>query len=220
VSINPFIKKCPVASLGISNVLPKDVWAIVPAKPLAKAKSRLATILNPAQRKSLVIAMLGHVLDVLTQVDLLAQILVVSADPEIGALTVAHHTTYYPEIDTPGLNLSLLRTRRYAQAQGAQRILILPADLPLMKPESIVSLLRQVEDTPSIVIVPDYRGCGTNALLLAPPDVIPFDFGDGSFQRHLTWAKSRGVSPVIFHAPDLERDIDVPEDLSLVRQWL
>ncbi|MCJ7549608.1 MAG: hypothetical protein MUQ30_07995, partial [Anaerolineae bacterium] len=67
-----------------------------------------------------------------------------------------------------------------------------------------------------VVIAPDRRELGTNALLVTPPDLVPFCFGPDSFRQHLAAAEAAGVTPIVFRSPDLAMDVDVPEDLVLV----
>ncbi|MBI5714221.1 MAG: 2-phospho-L-lactate guanylyltransferase, partial [Chloroflexi bacterium] len=45
-----------------------SIWAIVPVKPLKRAKSRLASVLSVEEREAFSRAMLTHTLDVVAQV--------------------------------------------------------------------------------------------------------------------------------------------------------
>jgi 2-phospho-L-lactate guanylyltransferase len=69
-----------------------------------------------------------------------------------------------------------------------------------------------------VVIAPDRHGKGTNALLMVPPGQIEYDFGEGSFQRHCERAKNSGARLEIVNLPSLSLDLDMPEDLELVRK--
>jgi 2-phospho-L-lactate guanylyltransferase len=60
--------------------------------------------------------------------------------------------------------------------------------------------------------VPDHHGTGTNALLVAPADAIPFCFGEGSRAAHAAAAEVAGASYVELDGP-LSFDLDTPEDL-------
>ena len=66
-----------------------------------------------------------------------------------------------------------------------------------------------------VVIAPDRRGEGTNALFLRPPDAIEFAFGSDSFQVHSTQAKERALALHIFESETIGLDLDVPEDLAV-----
>jgi 2-phospho-L-lactate guanylyltransferase len=64
-----------------------------------------------------------------------------------------------------------------------------------------------------VVIAPDRRRSGTNALLCAPPAIVPPSFGKDSFQRHLAAARSQGLDVRIVESDVLALDIDELEDL-------
>jgi 2-phospho-L-lactate guanylyltransferase len=97
-------------------------------------------------------------------------------------------------------------------------VLVLPADLPLITREDIIALLDRAVRPPVVVIAPDRHGKGTNALLMCPPGIIEFDFGENSFQRHCERAKAAGARLEVVDLPTLGLDLDLPEDLELVRQ--
>ncbi len=61
--------------------------------------------------------------------------------------------------------------------------------------------------------MPDRHGTGTNALLLAPADVIEPSFGPGSCARHLAAAEAAAVTHAVERVAGLEHDVDTPEDL-------
>ena len=195
----------------------QGIWAVVPIKPLAEAKSRLSPVLTSEARRSLMATMLRHTLSVLTRVESLAGVLVVSADAEVARIAEDYDVAFLPEPEAPGLNVSLTRAAAEVQAQGAKGIMIVPGDLPQMDVVSIEAVLAAASDPPAMVIVPDRRERGTNVLLLAPPDLLSFSYGPGSFQRHLALAEARSVQPVVLRLPNLAIDADLPEDLSLLQ---
>ena len=61
-----------------------------------------------------------------------------------------------------------------------------------------------------MAIAPDRLGTGTNGLALAPPGVIGFRFGTGSFAAHRAEAQAAGVEPAIVARPGLAFDLDTP----------
>jgi 2-phospho-L-lactate guanylyltransferase len=68
-----------------------------------------------------------------------------------------------------------------------------------------------------MTIVPSRDGKGTNALAVSPPDLIPFHFGDSSFEPHCAAARALGIEPRVLRLPGLGLDIDTPDDLALFR---
>jgi 2-phospho-L-lactate guanylyltransferase len=67
---------------------------------------------------------------------------------------------------------------------------------------------------PVVAIVGDRHGRGTNALLLAPPDVIDVHFGGDSRDAHTAAAGAAGARLVELDGP-LTEDLDTPDDLLL-----
>ncbi|MXX27279.1 MAG: 2-phospho-L-lactate guanylyltransferase, partial [Caldilineaceae bacterium SB0668_bin_21] len=57
---------------------------------------------------------------------------------------------------------------------------------------------------------------GTNALMLQPPQAIPFAFGRDSFLRHQRLAAQAGIPVHVVESDSLLFDIDLPEDYRLV----
>ncbi len=66
-----------------------------------------------------------------------------------------------------------------------------------------------------VVITPDRHHQGTNILLVAPPGLIKYEFGPGSFQRHCKQAMKAGARLEICERSSIALDIDFPEDLKL-----
>src|SRR5262245_58626113 len=82
----------------------RDLCAIVPVKPLDTAKGRLAGMLAPAERRRLVLTMLGDVLQVLAQERMIAQTFVVTADTDVAQVAVARGLQAIAEPAATGLN--------------------------------------------------------------------------------------------------------------------
>jgi len=113
-----------------------------------------------------------------------------------------------------GLNPALEEGRRRAVELGASTLLVLPADLPLLDAEDVRAVLKEAGEGPSAVISPDGARSGTNALLIQPPDALPFAFGADSFEAHLGTARGRGLDVRICERPHLAFDLDTAEDLA------
>ncbi len=189
------------------------VWAIVPVKPLVRAKSRLSGRLSVEERAALSERMLMHTLEVLSAVPEVERTLVVSRDSRALALARDHGANTLSERGTPSLNTALKRATLVAVGYGASAVLVLPADLPLLTREAVDALIACAYPPPAVVLAPDRRGTGTNALLAAPPTVIEFGFGRNSLLRHKARAQQAGVRLELIHLPALSLDIDLPEDL-------
>ncbi|HAV75930.1 MAG TPA: 2-phospho-L-lactate guanylyltransferase [Anaerolineae bacterium] len=194
------------------------LWAIVPVKPLRRGKSRLAGSLSEEERAELNQSLLQHTLKTLTRLKDVEQVLVVSRDPQ--ALTIArqHGARTVLEDGQPQLNTALTRATVVAKVYATRGVLILPADLPLISEEDVLTLIERAVDPPVIVIAPDRHGKGTNALLISPAGLIEYDFGDNSFEKHCELAKEAGARLEIVDLPTLGLDLDVPEDLEIIKE--
>jgi len=194
------------------------IWAIVPVKPLRRGKSRLAGTLSEDERAELNQSLLQHTLNTLTDIRELEQVLVISRDPH--ALTIArqHGARTVREDGQPELNTALTRATVVAQVHATRGVLILPADLPLISREDVLTLIDKAGEPPVVVIAPDRHGKGTNALLISPSGLIEYDFGENSFQRHCERARQAGARLEIVDLPSLGLDLDLPEDLEIIRE--
>ncbi|HEX5839174.1 MAG TPA: 2-phospho-L-lactate guanylyltransferase [Anaerolineales bacterium] len=193
------------------------LWAIIPVKPLRRGKSRLAGTLSEDERTELNRTLLEHTLKTLSGIRELEEVLVISRDPQ--ALTIArnHGARTVREDGQPELNTALKRATVIAQVYATRGVLVLPADLPLITREDVLTLIQHAEDPPVVVIAPDRHGKGTNALLMSPSGLIEYDFGEDSFQRHCDRVRESGARLEIVDLPSLGLDLDVPEDLEIIR---
>lgn len=195
-----------------------SLWAIVPVKPLRRGKSRLAQVLSEDERNLLNYTMLGHTLQVLKGMREIQQVLVISRDP--GALALARNLqarTVQEDGNSDNLNQALQRATVVAQLSGAQSVLILPADLPLLDTESLDIFLKLGQNAPVVAIAPDRHCEGTNGLLIHPAGLLTYQFGVHSFEKHKQQAEGFGVRVEVCELPALGLDLDVPEDLRLLQ---
>ena len=69
-----------------------------------------------------------------------------------------------------------------------------------------------------VVIAPDRREEGTNALLVRPPNAIAFAYGASSFDAHRRQAQERSIPIAVYRSPTLALDLDVPDDLAFYQE--
>ncbi|MSQ40676.1 MAG: 2-phospho-L-lactate guanylyltransferase [Dehalococcoidia bacterium] len=194
------------------------VVAVVPVKPLAAAKSRLAPMLPLRERQALVLFCLSRVLQALQRAATVGERIVIGSDEAIQRLAREMGAVW---IEDPGwdLNESLRQGFAWAFARGAQACLFLPADLPLLTAEAVDGLVEHSDGLSRLVLSPAHDG-GTNAIFA--PQGMPFQpqMGEGSFARHLTEALERGAVVEVYTSPGLALDIDTPHDLSQLQERL
>ncbi len=191
-----------------------SVWVIIPVKPLANAKSRLASVLSPTQRHELAEALMRHTISIVKPITRVAGTLVISRDPK--ALSIARdlgaHTVQ--ESGAPELNHALTRATQVVIGLRGEAVLILPADLPLVTSDDVLGIIEHGADENSVVIATDRLLDGTNAMLTRPPGLIEYTYGVGSFQRHVQAARDAGAAVHVYQSERLALDIDMPEDLA------
>ncbi|HNW14734.1 MAG TPA: 2-phospho-L-lactate guanylyltransferase [Anaerolineaceae bacterium] len=193
------------------------LWAIVPVKPLRRGKSRLSTVLSETERTLLNHNLLVSTLKILSSVNRIDQILVVSRDPAALTLAREYDARTVLENGSPELNTALSRAALVAKTYRVNEILILPADLPLLTTKELERVLRLSGNPPEILICPDRRKDGTNLLYINPEGLISFSYGSGSFNKHLELARQSGARVNIISSNSLELDLDTPEDLELMK---
>jgi 2-phospho-L-lactate guanylyltransferase len=191
------------------------LWAIVPVKPLRRGKSRLSSVLSLEARTALNHYLLSNTLEILASVPEIEYSLVVSRDPE--ALTIAREygARTVQEQGSPQLNTALTRATMVALSHLVQGVLIVPADLPLLTADDIHEVVKLGVNPPVVVITPDRHHHGTNALLIAPPGLIHYEYGPGSYQKHCLQAEKSGARLEVCERCSVALDIDFPEDLEL-----
>jgi 2-phospho-L-lactate guanylyltransferase len=194
--------------------------AVLPVKSYPRAKQRLADALEPGERERLAEAMVGDVLAALGAVPALADVVVVTAEPLAARAAERAGAVVVRDPDEAGQSAAAARGIDAALARGAERVLLVPGDCPALAAGELSELLARAEPPPSVVIVPDRHGTGTNALLLAPPEAVAPSFGAGSFARHAVRARSAGATVKVASLPSLELDVDTPGDLLALRSAL
>jgi 2-phospho-L-lactate guanylyltransferase len=116
-------------------------------------------------------------------------------------------------VNASGTNDAALAAVSLVVAAGAERLLLLAADLPYLTSSDLEML---VAERAPVVIAPDRHRRGTNALLLCPPYAIPPAFGEDSFRLHREAALRASLDASIVTSHGLATDVDNPEDLRLL----
>jgi 2-phospho-L-lactate guanylyltransferase len=195
--------------------LASGVSAVVPVKDLRGTKSRLAPILDPGARAGLTLYMMGRVVAAIRSCGV-EDVCVVSPDRIV--LGEAQRRGATPLVQqSRGLNPALEEARRRALDLGASTLLVFPADLPLLEEDDVRTVLQAAEGR-SVVISPDGARSGTNALLMRPPDALPFAFGPDSFEAHLEAARQRGLDLTVCERAHLAFDLDTAGDLARLKK--
>ena len=192
------------------------IWCVIPIKDLVNAKTRLAPALTPEERQGLFQAMAEDVLAAAANAVGLAGTLVLTNDHSASELAKRYGARVDGEPENIGHSEAVERAARLLKEEGAEGVLTLPADVPLVTPSEIDLMIAQhPKARPAMSIAPDHARRGSNCLVLTPGDLISLHFGHVSFEPHLAEASKAGVVPnIIEDLIGIAIDVDTPEDLA------
>lgn len=194
-----------------------NATAVLPVKRLDAAKQRLAS-LDEERRRELAGAMVADVLEAIGRARAIDRLIVVTGDPLAQELASGADAEVVPDPEDVGHVEAAQAGIARAEVEGAERVVLLAGDCPLLDPRELDRLLTGVPGS-YVGIVPDRHGTGTNALLLSPPDAIAPSFGEGSRERHVEAARQAGIPFGIEELPSIELDLDTPADvIALTRE--
>jgi len=190
----------------------------VPHRGLEAAKTRLAPVLDAAEREALARTLLARVLGVVRQAG--DDVVVISPSEALRPIVQAAGARLSVQRGM-GLNAGLEQARAEAVADGIGVLVVLHGDLPNLSPGDVRALREALPadggGTRGVAIAPDRAGIGTNGLAQSPADAIAFRFGMGSFARHREAAAEAGLPLAVVERPGLAFDLDTPADLA---RWL
>ena len=199
---------------------------IVPHRGVNAGKSRLSPVLNDVSRGRLNRWLLERTLRVVSTWLNDAQRCVVVSPCEVtlalarkaGAIALPENPDGHPQAHAAasGLNAALAQAAAHAASLGAQRLLILPCDLPRVDAAALETMATLPEFGKSVIIAADRHGKGTNALLV-DASVRQFAFGQDSYARHIAQGEARGVRTFQYRNETLAFDLDTAEDFA---EWI
>ncbi len=184
---------------------------VVPMKDPRESKSRLSNKLNRFQRYGLARHLFLQTLKVLDSCreKIAFDLAVVTGSDMSRDIASSIGVDVIDEVGKQGLSAAGTQAAEWACTRGYERLAIIPADLASPDPEDLVAFLGS---TAAVTICPSMDN-GTNALLLSPPDAIPFCYGLNSAARHADAAEDAGLEVVLMALPSLKLDIDTAADL-------
>jgi 2-phospho-L-lactate guanylyltransferase len=189
---------------------------IIPFRSMVEGKSRLSPVLSQREREELNRRMLEGVIAAALEVEQHPQVLIVSPDEttlhEVRMIDPRLETLVQdPKMD--GLNGALEQATKAAIEAGSRVVVVVPADLPLIRGSDIANLLRR--DAP-VVIAPDRHRQGTNGLMQridATRGSFRYQFGVDSYRLHQEEAHRLGLDPATAVSLGTSFDLDTPGDL-------
>jgi 2-phospho-L-lactate/phosphoenolpyruvate guanylyltransferase len=182
---------------------------VVPVKPPAIAKSRLAE-LGDAVRRDLCAAFAVDTITAVTQCPLVSAVLVVTDDAAFAGGLSDLGVRLIPDGVGQDLNGSLrLGAAELHRQDPSLRLAAVFADLPALKPDELEAALRSAPDG-RLSFVSDADQRGTTSVIAPTLELFRPQFGPGSRQAHL----GAGAVELLVDAPGLRQDVDTPSDLA------
>jgi 2-phospho-L-lactate guanylyltransferase len=192
------------------------VTALMPVKGFRNAKQRLSALLGSVERETLAEAMFRDVLRQVLRARGLVETVVVTGDDKVALIAKSSGARVLRENVETGETDAVDFARTSLKNAGCEAVLIIPGDMPLVRSADIELVLGQIpaaQVAPFALLVPSHDRLGTNALLLAPPDIIKLRFGYDSFSYHLSQVSAQGLPLRFFENEHIALDIDEPTDL-------
>lgn len=192
------------------------VAALIPVKGFRNAKQRLSPLLNARDREALAEAMFRDLLRQTLLARRLNATFVVTGNEAVAKIARALGAEVIREASERGETDAVDFARRRLKAAGWEAVLIIPGDMPLLCARDLDEILSQLPDgatAPFALLVPSHDRMGTNALLLAPPDIIKLRFGYDSFTYHMTQISAQKLPLRFIENEHIALDIDEPKDL-------
>jgi 2-phospho-L-lactate guanylyltransferase len=185
-------------------------YILIPVRPFAEGKTRLATVLGPAERTALNRRFFDHVFGVACQAVGPARCIVVSRSAEVRDLAEAAGARAAVET---GNDLNAALTQGAGEVPAGEAVLVLSTDLPGLGVDDVAAMMA-AGAAADVVIAPDRSGMGTNALFLRRPGLIPFQYGRDSFSGHSSAVVVAEQTLRRVDRSGLAMDIDTPEQLA------
>ena len=189
-------------------------FILIAAKQLEFAKTRLASVLPPGERRALAEAMFRDVLAAALGATAADRVAVVTSDAGLLAIARAAGALLIDEEFPRGLNVAVALGTSVLIAQGARSVCTVLSDIPLTAAEDIDAVFAAMPDGRGAVLVPSRDFSGTNIICRSPADAVPTRFGRMSLVRHLDDCRSADVPARVLRLARPALDLDVISDLA------
>ncbi|MER6998085.1 2-phospho-L-lactate guanylyltransferase [Streptomyces sp. NPDC000410] len=186
-------------------------WSLViPLKPLALAKSRLAKAAGGALRPRFALAFAQDTVAAALSCPAVRDVAVVTDDPVAAAELGALGARIVPDSPAAGLNAALTHGADAVRAaRPGAAVAALNADLPALRPAELSRVLAAAGEFPRSFLA-DAAGIGTTLLSAGPGVKLRPAFGGRSRDRHLI-SGAREIE--LMGVDSMRRDVDTGEDL-------
>lgn len=194
------------------NPAPALVWSlVVPLKPLALAKSRLAEAADDGLRPRLALAFAQDTVAAALTCPAVRDVAVVTDDPAAAAELAALGARIVPDSPGAGLNAALAHGARAVRAaRPSAAVAALNADLPALRPAELARVLAAASVFTRAFLT-DAAGIGTTLLCARQGAELRPAFGGPSRLAHL----ASGAEEIACDGIDsVRQDVDTGQDLA------
>ncbi|MFF3616356.1 2-phospho-L-lactate guanylyltransferase [Streptomyces sp. NPDC002580] len=186
-------------------------WTLViPLKPLARAKSRLADTASDAVRPGLALAFAQDTVAAALACAAVRDVAVVTGDARAGRELSALGARVVADEPGGGLNAALAHGAGFVRSRDPESaVAALNADLPALRPLELARVLAAAMEFPRAFLA-DAAAIGTTLLTASPGLELRPAFGGDSRARH----RASGAAELGLDAVDsVRRDVDTRDDL-------
>ncbi|WP_432187099.1 2-phospho-L-lactate guanylyltransferase [Streptomyces sp. Tue6028] len=186
-------------------------WTVVvPLKPLARAKSRLADTAADGLRPGLALAFAQDTVAAVLACTAVLDVAVVTDDVLAGRELAALGARVVPDEPGGGLNAALAHAAAVVRSRSPESaVAALNADLPALRPTELARVLDAAAEFPRSFL-PDAAAIGTTLLAASPGRELLPAFGTESRARH----RASGAVEIGLDAVDsVRQDVDTGDDL-------
>ncbi|MFD5584864.1 2-phospho-L-lactate guanylyltransferase [Streptomyces sp. NPDC127063] len=186
-------------------------WTLViPLKPLALAKSRLADAAGDGLRPGLALAFAQDTVAAALASPTVRDVAVVTDDALAGRELAALGARIVPDEPGDGLNAALVHAAAVVRSMRPKSpVAALNADLPALRTAELTRTLETASAFPR-AFLPDAAGIGTTLLSAAPGQALRPAFGPDSRARHRA---SGAVELPLASVDSVRQDVDTGDDL-------
>lgn len=186
-------------------------WSlVVPLKPLALAKSRLAPAAG-AVRPALALAFAVDTVTAALACPEVTDVTVVTDDPTAGRELARLGAFVVPDRPAAGLNAALRHgAERVRDRRPYAPVAALNGDLPALRADELAGVLRAGAGAGERAFLADAAGVGTTLLSAGPGVPLSPAFGGPSRARHLA-SGAREIT--LTDVPSVRQDVDTLDDL-------
>ncbi|MFI6374616.1 2-phospho-L-lactate guanylyltransferase [Streptomyces sp. NPDC050546] len=183
---------------------------VVPLKPLAQAKSRLADTADDGLRPGLALAFAQDTVAAALACPAVRDVAVVTDDARAGRELAVLGAAIIPDEPGSGLNAALAHGAGIIRStRPGSPVAALNADLPALRPPELTRVLDAAAEFPR-AFLPDAAAIGTTLLAAAPGrELLPAFGTDSRARHHASGAVELGLAGV----DSVRQDVDTGDDL-------